>query len=343
MPDSDPLTNPTSRRAARRAADAAAAGEHAQHARVARARLLGRWFAVVAAVVLVAGGAVAVTAALAGPHVGADHRTTDGAQQAPPLPDAPAATAIPAPAQTGVTAASCDDPAVAAAIAGGTDADVIAAFGGAAALRAAVAGGTAPCIDLAEGRRTWVVVNKQRPLTPVDYVPDSLVTPEGIRQVSGGSVRADAAAALAQLAAASVAEGAGEVAINSTYRSYSSQQRIHNGYVLSLGEAGADLQSARAGFSEHQTGLAIDLEACSSGGCSGLEGFGGTTQADWVAANAWRFGFIVRYEDGYTGTTGYEWEPWHIRYLGPELAQAYHDGGFHTLEDFFGLPPAPDY
>jgi hypothetical protein len=68
-----------------------------------------------------------------------------------------------------------------------------------------------------------------------------------------------------------------------------------------------------------------------------------TAQGAWVAANAWRFGFIVRYEDGQTAITGYEAEPWHLRYIGPELAQVYHDGGFHTLEDFFGLPAAPGY
>ena len=51
----------------------------------------------------------------------------------------------------------------------------------------------------------------------------------------------------------------------------------------------------------------------------------------------------MRYESGQTGTTGYEWEPWHLRYIGTDLAAAYHDGGFHTLEDFFGLDPAPDY
>ena len=82
--------------------------------------------------------------------------------------------------------------------------------------------------------------------------------------------------------------------------------------------------------------------ACNSG-CAAIESFGGTPQGAWVAANAWRFGFIVRYEDGYTPITGYEWEAWHLRYIGPELAQVYHDGGFYTLEDFFGLPAAPTY
>ena len=60
-------------------------------------------------------------------------------------------------------------------------------------------------------------------------------------------------------------------------------------------------------------------------------------------AHAWEFGWIIRYEDGYTPVTGYSPEPWHLRYIGPELAAAYHDGGWHTLEEFFGLAAAPGY
>jgi D-alanyl-D-alanine carboxypeptidase len=78
-------------------------------------------------------------------------------------------------------------------------------------------------------------------------------------------------------------------------------------------------------------------------GCGGLDGFGGTTQSDWVAAHAWEHGFIVRYEDVGSPITGYAPEPWHLRYVGVDLAAAYHNGGFHTLEEFFGLPPAPGY
>jgi D-alanyl-D-alanine carboxypeptidase len=52
---------------------------------------------------------------------------------------------------------------------------------------------------------------------------------------------------------------------------------------------------------------------------------------------------VVRYLEGQTAVTGYQPEPWHLRYIGPQLARAYHDGGFLTLEEFFGLPGAPDY
>lgn len=252
------------------------------------------------------------------------------------------ATGIPAPAQTSVAAATCGDPAVTAALSGGSDADVLAAFGGAAAFRAAVAGGTAPCVDLSDSRRVWVVVDKKRPLVPVDFEPAEVTAPANMPHTVDGRLQPAASDALTALVAAAAAEGAGSIGLNSAYRSYDVQTRTYNGYVGSMGREQADLQSARPGFSEHQTGLATDITACNSG-CAAIESFGGTPQSAWVAANAWRFGFIVRYEDGYTPITGYEWEAWHLRYIGPELAQVYHDGGFHTLEDFFGLPAAPTY
>ena len=72
-------------------------------------------------------------------------------------------------------------------------------------------------------------------------------------------------------------------------------------------------------------------------GCGTLDDLGATAQGQWIVEHAWEFGWITRYEDGFTPVTGYSPEPWHLRYIGPELARAYHDGGWHTLEDFFGL------
>ena len=253
-----------------------------------------------------------------------------------------AATGLPVPAQNAAAAASCSDPAVTSALADGRDADVIAAFGGGAAFRAAVVGGAAPCIDLGDPHRVWVVVDKRRPLNPIEFEPAEVAAPANMQREVDGRLQPPAAEALTALVAAAADEGAGAIGLNSAYRSYASQTRTYNGYVGSLGRAEADRQSARPGYSEHQTGLATDVAACDSG-CGAIESFGGTPQGAWVAANSWRFGFIVRYEAGYTDVSGYEAEPWHLRYIGPELAKAYHDGGFHTLEDFFGLPAAPDY
>ncbi|QGU27859.1 M15 family metallopeptidase [Microbacterium oryzae] len=210
---------------------------------------------------------------------------------------------------------------------------------GAAEFRRAAAAG---CVALDDPSTTWAVVNKQRPLEPIDYAPD-VRTPSATRSLVGGGLRPEAAAALDALAADAVEAGAGEIALQSGYRSYGTQVSTFEGQLGALGEEGAEAISARPGFSEHQLGLAADVVACTSGRCGTIYEIAGTPQGDWLAENAWRHGWIVRYEEGQTPTSGYDPEPWHLRFVGVELARSYHDGGFHTLEDFFGLPAAADY
>lgn len=236
----------------------------------------------------------------------------------------------------------CVDAAVQTALAAGDDAAVVKAFGGGEAFRAAVAVGNAPCISLIDSARQWVVVNKLTRLQPADFSP-SPVTASALRGTSGSvEMHPAAAEALGRMAAAAQSAGAGVLGVNNAYRSYGLQELTYSRFVRSEGRASADAGSARPGHSEHQTGLAVDVVACASR-CGSIGQFGGTPQSDWVAQHAWEFGFIVRYEEGATAKTGYMPEPWHLRYIGPELAAAYHHGGFTTLEDFFGLPPAPDY
>ena len=187
----------------------------------------------------------------------------------------------------------------------------------------------------------WIVGNKLRQLSPANYAPTDLVTVK-VHYISNPLMRAEAAAALETMFAASVAEGAGELQIQNAYRSYNVQVRVHDSWVARIGQAKADAQSARPGYSEHQTGLTLDItsrpETCSIQAC-----FGQTPQGQWLAANAYRFGYILRYPADKTPITGYIYEPWHFRYVGVELATEMHDTGVTTLEEFFGLPPAPDY
>jgi len=258
-----------------------------------------------------------------------------------PSSPAPAATPTSTPPVPEVETPLCETDAVAAALEDGSDRDVIAAFGGAEQFRAAIAEGDAPCVDLHEAGRIWVVANKRHPLNPVDYWPTPQARPQDTRIIAGGWLLDQTAEALDELSA-DVRDAAGSIGVSSGFRPYDFQVDTYNRYVAMRGKAAADLRSARPGHSEHQTGLAVDVVACDSG-CGDHDGFGGTAQSDWIAANAWRYGFIVRYEDGHTETTGYSAEPWHLRFVGRELAGAYHDGGFHTLEEFFGLEPAPDY
>lgn len=236
----------------------------------------------------------------------------------------------------------CAEPAVQAALDAGDDDAAVAAFGGGAAFRAAVVAGNAPCISLSDPARIWVVVNKGRPLDPADYEPTGLGQVPLQMTTPSGRVRAEVADAVGRMADAAESAGVGRLGANNGYRSYGLQVATYDAHVRDQGQADADAGSARPGHSEHQTGLALDVVACDAG-CGGLDGFGATRQSEWVAAHAWEFGFIVRYEQVGTPVTGYAPEPWHLRYVGPTLAQAYHEGGHHTLEDFFGLPPAPDY
>jgi D-alanyl-D-alanine carboxypeptidase len=187
----------------------------------------------------------------------------------------------------------------------------------------------------------WVVVNKLRPLAPNNYSPTDLVDVP-IPFANAPKLRAEASAAAVSMLAAFTAETGLQMQSQSAFRSYSAQVSVYNNWVSSLGQEGADLTSARPGHSEHQTGLAIDISA-SPARCSLDQCFADTPQGQWLAANAWQYGFVLRYPNGFTAITGYEFEPWHYRYVGLELATEYHDTGATTLEEFFGLPAAPTY
>lgn len=187
----------------------------------------------------------------------------------------------------------------------------------------------------------WVVNDKLRPLNPIDYVPPDMVDAQ-VRYISEPLLRPAAATAIAALFAASESEGGGTMQVQNSYRSFASQTRIYNRAVAAYGQAGADSDTARPGYSEHQTGWTADVAAYPSK-CDIQECFGDTPQGIWLAANAWRFGFIIRYPQGKANVTGYVYEPWHIRYVGVELSTEMHNTGIATMEEFFGLPDAPDY
>ena len=188
----------------------------------------------------------------------------------------------------------------------------------------------------------WVVADKLRPLNPLDWEPPDLVEVPVAYANQPFLRQAASDAVVAMFAAFSAESGGLQMQSQSAYRSYYSQESVYAGWVSSLGQAGADLTSARPGHSEHQTGLSIDVSA-SPANCSLEQCFADTPQGQWLAAEAWRFGFVVRYPNGKTDVTGYEYEPWHMRYVGVELATELRSTGVLTLEEFFGLPAAPDY
>lgn len=179
----------------------------------------------------------------------------------------------------------------------------------------------------------WVVANKKRPL-PAGYAPS------GLTSVDGRSLRSEAAQATRQLKAGAAEAGVG-LRVVSGYRSYGTQQSVYQSYVRNDGQARADTYSARPGYSEHQTGLAVDLG--NVGGSCDLEiCFASTAGGRWLAQHAHEYGFVIRYPEGKTPVTGYQYEPWHLRYVGKELSAEIKKTG-QTLEEFFGLPAAPGY
>jgi len=120
-----------------------------------------------------------------------------------------------------------------------------------------------------------------------------------------------------------------DIWLASGFRSYDTQDRIYNNYVDSYGQETADTFSARPGHSEHQTGLAIDVNTID-------DSFAGTPEAIWLEEHAHEYGFIIRYPKGKESITGYKYEPWHIRYLGVEKAEEVYKSGL-TLEEFLGI------
>lgn len=168
------------------------------------------------------------------------------------------------------------------------------------------------------------VINKKHPNSPLQYMPVDLVAVDG-----GQRMRSEAAAALKLMQAAAQKEGV-YITSASGFRDYSTQSSLYIGYVAQDGQEAADTYSARAGYSEHQTGLTMDFSPIA-------ESFKGTKQYTWLMANAHKYGFVLRYPENKVDVTGYMYEPWHWRYVGVVAATAMFTSGVNTLEEYFGV------
>ena len=165
-----------------------------------------------------------------------------------------------------------------------------------------------------------ILVNKQNraPAVPVTLVkPD--VTPTKPSVAENIYMRPEAAQALEALFAGAAEEGITLYA-TSGYRSYSTQKAIFDRKAEERGEQAANRSVAKPGYSEHQTGLAMDIEGETTLGTGLTEAFGESPEGIWVAENCHEYGFIIRYPQDKTSITGYIYEPWHIRYVGVEAA-----------------------
>lgn len=188
--------------------------------------------------------------------------------------------------------------------------------------------------DLDSPESVTVMVNKRRPLDPQNYAPKDL------RKVDGEHLRVEAANSLQQMLADMRNDGI-TVTVLSAYRSYKTQESTYQHWVKENGQFAADQLSARPGFSEHQTGLAVDLGDGS--GCDLQACFADTQAAQWARENAFKYGFVLRFPADQGAVTGYTYEPWHFRYIGEDHAAAFTKSSASTLEEFYGTGPAPDY
>ena len=173
--------------------------------------------------------------------------------------------------------------------------------------------------DMSDG--ILVICNKYHTLKK-DYVPD-LVSLDGY---GGGQMQKEAAGFFKKMSDAAKKDGI-SIRNVSGYRSYNTQVYLYNNYVKQDGQKVADTYSARAGTSEHQTGLATDINSVS-------DSFEKTDAFKWLSKNAYKYGFILRYPKGKEFITGYKCEPWHYRYVGEEVAKFIYENNI-TYDEYY--------
>lgn len=172
----------------------------------------------------------------------------------------------------------------------------------------------------------------------ITYIDGVLIANKtyGLPQSYGPGLTKETETAINSMAAAAATDGI-NVYCQSGFRSFETQKRLYNNYSQRDGVASADIYSARPGYSEHQSGLACDLCSKDNSACINSD-FDNSSEAKWLANNAYKFGLILRYPKGKTDETGYIYESWHYRYVGIELAkELYNNGDWITLEDYFGI------
>lgn len=174
----------------------------------------------------------------------------------------------------------------------------------------------------------YLIANKTYAL-PSTFVPENPEVPVTEAR-SNKSLDKDLMTAFRKMQADATAKGL-NIYIASGYRSYDYQVSLYNRYVANDGKAAADTYSSRPGNSEHQTGLCFDLNSIE-------DSFQYTNEGKWVNDNCYKYGFCIRFPKGKDAYTGYQYESWHLRYVGTDLAQKlYNNGDWISLEEYFGI------
>jgi len=173
-----------------------------------------------------------------------------------------------------------------------------------------------------------MLINKYNGLSS-DFVPQNLVTIDSLYAVdSKQKGNEEMVRAFMQMSDECDKEIGYKLLVRSGYRDYKNQEETYNLYLKTYGKKYAESYVAHAGFSEHQTGLAVDIKAESN------NTFAGTKESRWLLENAYKYGFILRYEKNTEDITGYNYESWHYRYVGLEIATYIHENEM-TYDEYY--------
>lgn len=184
----------------------------------------------------------------------------------------------------------------------------------------------------------WQIVNKAHPFHKRSYKPKGLVK---TKYTNGKYVKKTAVGDLGKMYRDAKKSDISLRTI-SAYRSYSYQKSLYNSYVKRHSKKAADRFSARPGYSEHQTGLAVDIGQ-KSGRCGLSNCFGKTKAGKWLHKHSWKYGFVLRYTKANSKKTGYMAEAWHFRYIGKSAAKTFRYSKATSLEAFFGVSGGAKY
>ncbi|MEP6870811.1 MAG: M15 family metallopeptidase [Anaerolineaceae bacterium] len=173
-----------------------------------------------------------------------------------------------------------------------------------------------------------VALDKNHRLGPDCAPSDLAAVPASASQGGQQLMRAESRDAFVELVGGAAKDGF-KLFASSSYRSYSQQVETFRSNVAQGGQEYADRTSARAGHSEHQLGTTTDVAS----NTASFEAFNGTSDANWLAQNSWKYGFIVSYPPGTEQITGYAREDWHIRFVGKDVAKTVRESGL-TLHEY---------
>lgn len=176
--------------------------------------------------------------------------------------------------------------------------------------------------------KSYILVNKYIYL-PSDYVPENLENISSKYSDGNKLLVVDARIAFEEMASDAKKSDLNIRAI-SAYRSYEYQENLYNKYVKEDGKDIADTYSARPGYSEHQTGLVVDVDNINLS----YEQFESTKEFEWMRDNSYKYGFILRYPEGKNDITGYDYEAWHYRYVGKDIAKYIYDHNL-TFDEYY--------